>query len=300
MPPMPLRGRELSPPAEKEASAKVALSLHRSGPCRHGFMFWLKRDAVIGRALQLYGEFAESENRLMARFLRAGDMALDVGANIGTCTLAMARAVGPNGLVHAFEPQALVFQTLCANLAINGLTQVRAWPWAVGEEAGTARIPVPALDTDENFGAVQVQTTGHTEAVPLVRLDDIGIERAALLKIDVEGMELAVLRGAAALLQRCRPVVYFEAKKGFDDTVECLKLLRNRQYRMWWHFARFYDTGNMRGNRENVFPNQGDINALAVPVERVPARFSQLPQIDDPEADWENDYRRFHAAVGKA
>lgn len=89
-------------------------------------MLWLKRDTVIGRALQLYGEFAESENRLMARFLRAGDIALDVGANIGTCTLAMASAVGTTGLVHAFEPQALVFQTLCANLAINGLNQVRA------------------------------------------------------------------------------------------------------------------------------------------------------------------------------
>lgn len=290
----------MTPPAEKGARANVTLSLHRSGPCRHGFMLWLKRDTVIGRALQLYGEFAESENRLMARFLRAGDIALDVGANIGTCTLAMAHSVGPSGLVYAFEPQALVFQTLCANLAINGLTQVRASPWAVGEEAGAARIPVPVLDSDANFGAVRVQTTGHTEAVPLVRLDDVGIERAALLKIDVEGMELAVLRGAAALLRRCRPVVYFEAKKGFGDTVECLKLLRDSDYRLWWHFARFYDTGNMHGNRQNVFPNLGDINALAIPLESVPVGFSQLPPIDDPEADWEEDYRRFHAAGAKA
>lgn len=145
-----------------------------------------------------------------------------------------------------------------------------------------------------------MQTTGHTEAVSLVTLDDIGIERAALLKIDVEGMELAVLRGAATLLRRCRPVVYFEAKKRLGDTGECLKLLRNSDYRLWWHFARYYDTGNMRGNRQNVFPNLGDINALAVPVERVPAGFSQLPPIDDPEADWEMDYQRFLAAGGKA
>ncbi len=236
----------------------------------------------------------------MSQFLRPGDVALDVGANIGTCTLAMARAVGAKGRVHAFEPQALVFQTLCANLAMNGLTQVRAWPWAVGETPGTARIPVPAIDTDSNLGAVRVQTEGRTEPVPLVRLDGLGIERAALLKIDVEGMELAVLRGAAALLRRFRPAVYFEAKKVLGGTVECLKLLCDQDYRLWWHFARFYDSGNMRGNLKNVFPNMGDIDALAVPAEKVPATLPRLPTINDPEADWEEDYKRFLAAGGEA
>ena len=63
-------------------------------PCRHGIMFWPKQDQVIGKALMDYGEFAEGENIVMSRYLRAGDVAVDVGANVGTTALAMAQQVG--------------------------------------------------------------------------------------------------------------------------------------------------------------------------------------------------------------
>src|SRR5271166_6105200 len=78
--------------------------------CRHGVMAFLRSDSTIGRSLDLYGEFAESENQLLMPLLRPGDACIDVGANVGTVALALAWRVGAAGHVYAFEPQHVILQ----------------------------------------------------------------------------------------------------------------------------------------------------------------------------------------------
>jgi hypothetical protein len=89
--------------------------------CRHGTMMYLRNDVYIGRSLNDYGEYSEAEVDLFRQFLTPGDVALDVGANIGAHTIPMAQIVGPSGSVYAFEPQRIVFQILCGNVALNEL-----------------------------------------------------------------------------------------------------------------------------------------------------------------------------------
>lgn len=255
-------------------------------------MLSLKGDTIIGQALLLYGEFAEAENQLMAHFLRPGDWALDIGANIGTVTLPMAKRVGSQGRVVALDPQRLIFQTLCANIAINGMTNVIALPLAVASAGGS--LAIPALDplSANNFGAVAIgeNTAVPTEKAMAITVDSLDLPACRLIKIDVEGMEPAVLQGAAATIARHRPVIYFEAKKG-GNTCSCISFLQERNYCLWWHFATFFNMPNFKENAQNVFGNTGDINAVAVPAEWGVAL--NLPRIRQMDADWQQDYQEW-------
>jgi FkbM family methyltransferase len=258
--------------------------------CRHGWMLYLKSDQVIGAALDVYGEFAESENRLMAALIKPGDVVLDVGANIGTVALALARRVGPSGRVYAFEPQRIVFQLLCANVGINAISNIDARWLAVGAAAGQTHIPILDPEAPANFGEVATATSG--EAVTVAAIDDLRLEHCSLIKIDVEGMESEVLRGAEQTIARHRPSIYFEAKRG-ENTRSCIDWLMQRQYRLYWHFAYFFDPANFRKVEQNLFDNRGDINAVAVPHNS--AIRPRLPSIARPDCDWQEDYTAWQA-----
>jgi FkbM family methyltransferase len=259
--------------------------------CRHGVMAFLRADVTIGRALELYGEFAESENRLMSAFLKPGDTVIDVGANVGTVALAMARAVGPAGRVIAFEPQRLVFQALCATLTMNGLTHVEARREAVGRVAGMIRIPSIDPAVEQNLGSVKLDgvSNGGGDLVPLVTIDELSLAACALLKIDAEGMDYDVLLGARETIGRARPVLYFEGHAG-DATTRAIAFTRDRKYRCHWHFAAFYEPNSFR-EAPNVFGSKGDVNVFAIPEEH--SLGVTLPPVSAPDADWKRDYATF-------
>jgi hypothetical protein len=100
-------------------------------------------------------------------------------------------------------------------------------------------------------------------------------------------METAVLTGAAGTIARCRPVIYFEAKRG-DNTKVCLRFLKERGYHLYWHFATFFERNNFRQRADNVFGATGDINALAIPEER--GAEADLPTIENEDSDWQKSY----------
>ena len=246
------------------AWAGIDLASSRLRVCRHGLMLYLAADTTIGRALELYSEFAESENELMMEIVKHGDVLLDVGANIGTVTLPLARRIGSSGLLISFEPQRVIFQHLCANIALNGLTHVDARRTAVGSAAGQIYVPLVAATTSTNFGGVTLLGNAEGEPVPMIAIDDLKLERCAFIKIDVEGMNAAVLQGAEQTIARARPAIYFEAKRT-AATPSCFAWLLKREYRLYWHFAAFFRTSNFRNVANNVFDGRGDINALAIP-----------------------------------
>ncbi len=83
--------------------------------CRYSVMTYPPHDRYVGRSLQVYGEYSDLEVDFLRLLLRPGDLALDVGANLGAITIGMAERVGPTGLVHAFEPQRPIYEILAAN-----------------------------------------------------------------------------------------------------------------------------------------------------------------------------------------
>lgn len=151
-PPIPPNGAPAAPPAAFQTGETA---IYR---CKWGAMMVNRHDSAIGRALAVYGEFAESENLLMARFLRPGDVAVDIGANVGSVALCLAKTVGPGGTVHAFEPQRQIFQYLSGNAGLNGYTNLRCINAAVGAENGTIALPPVDYGKPRNFGAVSLAT----------------------------------------------------------------------------------------------------------------------------------------------
>jgi len=237
---------------------------NRLSECRHGLMLYNVNDTHVGRSLDVYGEWCEAEVEIFARVLREGDVAIDVGANIGAHTVALAKIVGHRGTVVAFEPQRVVFQTLCANVANNSLANVFCYQSAVGEKADV--IVVPPLDprVKQNFGGFTVGGYQQGEPVGVARLDDLPLSACRLIKIDVEGMELVVLRGAEGVIRKFMPVIYVENNRPAQskDLVRFIHLLG---YDLYWHEPALFNPLNFRGHREDVFRGERAENMLCWP-----------------------------------
>jgi FkbM family methyltransferase len=162
-----------------------------------------------------FGARGQSLFELYRRFARPGSTALDVGTNNGAHALVMARCVGPQGRVFGFEPTPRMHEQAEANCAHNGAAQVQVQV-AVGDQPGEARFD-DASD-QPNTGISRITETG-SRRVEVVTLDQcVPTELdVSLIKIDVEGHELAVLRGAQALLARTRPAIVLEFNIGSYD-----------------------------------------------------------------------------------
>lgn len=232
--------------------------------CRHGVMVFNPRDLYVGRSLDLYGEFAEAEIDLLSRVVAPGSVVLDVGACIGTHTLPLARAAGPDGVVHAFEPQRLLFQTLCANLALNSVTTVHAYHAAAGVRSGTLFAPRVDPRLAANYAGLSLRAEPPGETVRVMTIDGMGLDRLDLIKIDVEGMEREVLEGAGGTVVRLRPVLYIENDRNerSDALVSCIGSFG---YEMFWHTPRLFNPANFLKRQENVFGDTASLNLLCLP-----------------------------------
>ncbi len=213
--------------------------------CRYGRMMFLSHDGYVGRSLGLCGEFSEGEVQLFRRFVHPGDLVLDVGANIGAHTVALARLVDSSGVVLAFEPIRFLYQLLCGNVALNGLAHVHTHHVAVGREAGALRVPPIDFTIPDNYGGVPLGGWQHGEHVPVLRLDDISVPRCDFIKIDVEGMEQQVIEGAWMLINRFRPVLYVENNGGAKGP-PLVDAIRSRGYELYWHYPHLFAEDNYR------------------------------------------------------
>lgn len=261
-------------------------SFNRLKDCRYGRMLYNANDMYVGRSLDLYGEFSEGEVEIFRRIVRPGDAVFDVGSNIGAHSVFLARAVGSQGAVFAFEPQRLVYQTLCANAALNSLPNVWCLNCAAGESPGAIRVPTLNPWVTNNFGGLglEEQELGG-EPVPVVRLDSVQVRSCRLIKIDVEGMELAALKGATGLIEKFAPFLYVENDRK-DKSDELVRFIHSLGYELFWHHAPLYNPENFLKNPENVFGRTVSINMLCMrpgtytgemPLPRVPVPSAQTP-----------------------
>jgi FkbM family methyltransferase len=183
-----------------------------------------------------FGLYELDTARVLRRLLRAGDTFVDGGANIGYFTLIAAKAVGPRGRVHAFEPQPEIRARLAEHVAANGVGEVvTIHPVALSDRPG--RVPLHTFtDPAANHGLTTMfaPASAGTRSVEVeaVRLDDYlpGIA-PRLIKLDIEGAEPLAIAGMSETLRRRRPAVIVElnpdtlARAGFSvgEPVERLR-----------------------------------------------------------------------------
>lgn len=156
----------------------------------------------VSAALWVDPTFRAEEASFLRALVRPGDAVVDVGANIGQITLQCARGVGPDGVVVAIEPHPRTCRFLRANVRLNELHNVRISCCAVQDSGGHATFTDQRAD-DEN----RLDVEGSLE-VPVMRLDELisaiglGNRSFRLIKVDVEGAELLVFRGAETVLAK--------------------------------------------------------------------------------------------------
>lgn len=252
--------------------------------CRTGPLIYNKNDIYIGGSSRKYGEFSWLEHELLKHLVRPGEIVVEAGANIGAHTVGVSRLVGATGGVIAFEPQRIVFQTLCANLALNQCSNVYAFQQALG--AADGEITVPALDprTRSNFGGISLTGVARGDKVPLRTVDGLGLPACHLIKGDVEGMELDLVRGALATIKAYRPILYLENDRE-EHSKSLLELLLSLDYAAYWHLPPLYNPDNFERDPENIFPGIVSLNVLCTPLEaKIPV--AGLRRIVSPGDSW--------------
>lgn len=213
-------------------------------PTRYGRMMVLSNDRYMGAAMIRHGEYSESEVDLWRQLLPTHAIVADVGANIGAHTVALATLV-PDGEVYAFEPLPFLYKVMVGNVALNGLTNVKPVPVAVGAAPGSLTVPALDYTRDGNYGGLNLEGHAIGNQVPVMTLDDI-LPVCHFIKADVEGMELAVLQGAQRIIRECRPGLYLENNPGEDqDTL--IRYVQGLGYDVWWHYAPHYNPNNVNG-----------------------------------------------------
>ena len=250
--------------------------IFKTKDCRYGRMLYPARDQYVGRSLDLYGEFSEGEAELFRLLVKPGQVVVEVGANIGVHTVLLARLAGPGGAVLAFEPQPILFQVMCANLAMNGITTVVAEQKGLGRRPGFAHIPLLDYGADLNFGGLSLELVDSGLKVPIQILDSYRLQNCSFIKIDVEGMEQQVLEGAADTLHRLRPAMYVENDRR-EKSHDLIQFLLSMGYRLWNHRPTLYHPDNFFGNPDDVFKGIGSMNLLCLPREK--AGEVNLPEV---------------------
>ncbi|MCA8017719.1 FkbM family methyltransferase [Burkholderia metallica] len=247
------------------------MTLYENRTCRHGTMLFNSNDEFVGRSLLLYGEWSEPEASLFAQMVRQGDTAVEAGANIGSHTVMLSKAVGDSGTVFAFEPQRHTFQLLSANLALNERLNVRAFQYAMGDVDGAVEFPVVDPRLPNNFGGSSLLMSHPVvEQVPLRTIDSLQLPRLDFLKADVEGFEIQTIRGAQESIRAHRPIVYLEYLNHYtgDSSKVFLEYFASLGYRVWYFITPLYNRLNFRGNPDNVFEGIWSFDLICLPRER--------------------------------
>ncbi|HWA45041.1 MAG TPA: FkbM family methyltransferase [Hypericibacter adhaerens] len=255
---------------------------YRLKQCRHGTMLYNINDRFVGEALHRYGEYAEIELQVLLQLVRPGDTVIEAGANIGSHTVPLARAVQPNGALLAFEPQRLTYQILCANVALNGLWNVYTRHAAAGRAPGQVAVPLLDPRAVQNFGSLSLVGSDKGEPVPIETIDGFSLASCRMIKADVQGMEADVLAGAEATIKRCRPILYVENEHR-EASAALIRQIQNYGYRLWGHLPPLFNPSNKAGDEENLYPGVAAYNMLCVPQE-VTVKVD-LKEIRHPE-DW--------------
>jgi len=209
----------------------------------HGYRMRLRLAQPLERRVYYLGRFQELYTEaFMKAALRAGDTALDVGANMGMVTLLMSSLTGANGRVFAFEPNPMEAARIRDIMELNNLKNVQLHPLALGDRECEMTLRVIG---DWSISGTLGQLTGKDTSevsqsfVIQVRPVDVVLPDLSgniLIKIDVEGFECSVLRGMSGLLDRAKPALITEVEpellpRGGGSVEELFSMLQSRGYR---------------------------------------------------------------------
>jgi FkbM family methyltransferase len=221
------------------------------------------------------GAYEPHVEATLDRLLAPGDVFVDVGANIGYHTVRASRSVGPNGRVVAVEANTENARLIAHTIELNAITNIELVPVALSGHRGHVVFGTH-VGSNGGFLDAATSTSGRGTLVPTFALDDLGLERVAVVKIDVEGAEALVIDGSTEVIRRDRPSFVMEFSQEMTGRVS------RREPRE--HLDRFVDWGYSiaiidratstprRMSVDDLLAQWGDVlrieDLLLVPLER--------------------------------
>lgn len=246
--------------------------------CTRGGLTWdLDLTEGIDLSIYVFGRFESQTSKVLRNLVQSGMTVFDIGANIGAHALPLAQIVGPHGKVYAFEPTDWAFQRLEQNKKLNAKIEKNLIPIKVALSDGKQTIP-DGFSASWNVLSYQEEPTVHggrhcaATATPSTTIDEFvktnEINRLDFIKIDVDGFEPFIIRGAEKTLARFRPSILLELcpyilEEHKSSLHELMNLLSGLNYTLYNESGRnrlpFLTEALLR-----KIPAGGSINALAV------------------------------------
>ena len=245
---------------------------------KHGIFHFCHFDEFIGKSFREYGEYSELELKTILEFINEGDVIFDIGANIGCFSVPFAKKVGSNGKVYAFEPQKFIFNLLKENAVCNELNNLQIFNNAIGDANTILELNDFDYSQSGNFGGItltenydnsvcaKIKGTKKNKIKTLTLNNFLNLKKCNFLKIDVELMELNVLKGAKEFIKKFRPIIWVENHLGYPNYLN--KYLLKINYKPFWAATMMYNPDNHFISDKNYYENILTYNTLAMPKEK--------------------------------
>lgn len=173
-------------------------------------------------------------NALIERYVNEGDVCVDIGANIGTVTLAMLRR---GAVVHAFEPHPVSYACLVHNCAVHIGAKFKTYKKALGNEC--CKIKIDTHGCENNIGMAYV-SKGKPNG-EMITLDSLGLKNVKYIKIDAEGFEPQILMGAIDTISESKPIIDIEVNdytlQRYNQTPEAIYAILREMGYTWQTWA---------------------------------------------------------------
>ena len=238
---------------------------------KHGVFSYYSNDQYIGKSLSEYGEWSEAEVSLLKQLLANNENIIEVGSNIGTHTIPLAKQVLKGGFVYAIEPQYQNHKLLLDNIKDNELNNIKVLKIAVSSKEGEAYMNTFDENIPSNYGDSKIFSLNfkNAESVPVKTLDQLFYDNVKekksikLIKCDAQGQELNIIQGSRKIIDKYKPYLYLE-----NDDINTSKVLiekiKHMGYILFWHLPPLYNPDNFLKNAKNIFPKIISCNMLCI------------------------------------
>ena len=238
---------------------------------KHGIFSYYKNDKYIGKSLREYGEFSEGEVHLIKQLTKTNDNVIEVGSNIGTHTLPLAKHLSQGGLLYALEPQSQNYKILIKNINQNDLQNIKVFKIAASNKKGEAYMNLFDENETNNFGDARIFNKIFTnfEKVSVSTLDELFFhefnenKKLVLVKCDAQGQETNIINGSKKIIEKFKPFLYVE-NDNIEQSKNLIETIKSLHYSLFWHIVPMFNSKNYLNNSKNIFPKKYSLNMLCI------------------------------------